>query len=265
MARTILIIQLIVLLNVLAGCGGIDSGQAQLLPAQADKPLSRVEQIKAATEAETDIIEQMAVNRNAYRHGLELLVAHYEKTGNNMKLIWAEKELKALDNIPQYNYIIEANLAGPDLRASTAIAEADELYYQAYALEQKANQLVVIKNEDLLREALDKYNELLRKHPSSDKIGVAAYMAGGIYEYFKDYSIALLYYQRAYQWDAEITYPAEYKAAYILDKKLYRRAESLELYQQAVKKGNLSDSYKEFAGERIKELTKSDERLEENK
>ena len=263
MARVILTIQLIVLLNVLAGCSGIDSGKAQLLP--AGESVSRAEKIKAATAAETDIIEQMAVNRKAYRAGLELLIEHYKKTGNNMKLVWAKKELTALDNIPQYNYIIEANIAGLGLRASTAIAEADELYYQAYALEQKAKRFIIIKDDGLLRQALDKYNQLIRKHPASDKIGYAAYRAAGIYEYFKDYSIALLYYQRAYQWDEDIAYPAQYKAAYILDKRLHRRAEALALYQQAVKKENLSNNHREFAEKRIIELTKSDERLEENK
>jgi len=174
-----------------------------------------------------------------------------------MKLLWAKEELAALDAIPQYKYIIEANVAGPDLKATTSITEADYMYADAVRTEKKAKKLLVYTNKDLLRMALDKYNQLIRKHPASDKIDDAAFKAAGIYEHFKDYSISLLFYQRTYQWDPDTIYPAKYKAAYVLDKHLHRRAEALELYQQAVKEPGLKQVYREFAKERIAELIKS--------
>jgi tetratricopeptide (TPR) repeat protein len=257
MAKTILSVLLIVLLNVLVGCYGVDSGQSQLLP----PPMKAVTVVEAG---EADIIEQMSINRLAYRQYLESLIAHYKKTGNNMKLGWAEDELKKLNKMPQYNYIIEASVAGPDLKASNSITIADYMYDEAYRLEKKAKALILIIDENLLRVALDKYNQLIRKHPSSDKIDDAAYRAGGIFEHFKDYTIALLYYQRTYQWDPDTIHPARFKAAYILDEHLHRRAEALELYQQAVEKEKLSQNCKEFAEERIAELTRmSGESLEE--
>ena len=63
---------------------------------------------------------------------------------------------------------------------------------QRIARRKKARELIIITNEDMLRVALDKYNQLIRKHPPSDKIDDAAYRAAGIYEYFKDYTIAIL-------------------------------------------------------------------------
>jgi len=265
MARTILTVLTIALLNVLVGCHSVDSGEAQLIPARTKQSPGPAVVVKPAKAGESDIIEQVSINRQAYRQGLELLVEHYTKTGNNMKLTWAKKELAALDDMPQYNYIIEASVAGPNLKASTSIPLANYMYQEALRLEKKAGRLVVIKNEDLLRVALEKYNQLIKKHPSSDRIDDAAFKAGGIYEYFKDYSIALLYYKRAYQWDTETIHPAKFKAACILDKHLHRRAEALELYQQAVKKETLGKKYKEFAQKRIIELTKGDETLEEPK
>ena len=253
MARTILTVMLAVLLNVLVGCVGVDSGRGQLVPARTRTSLVRTK------AGETDIVEQVAVNRQAYRQALELLVEHYIKTGNNMKLQWAKKELAALNAMPQYNYIVEASLAGPSLKASTSIPEADDLYYDARELEKKAGPLPILKNENLLRLALNKYNQLIRKHPSSNKIDDAAFRAGGIYEYFKDYTIALLYHQRAYQWDPETIHPARFRAAFILDKRLHRRAEALGVYQQAVRKESKYKKWKEFAEKRIRELTKSDE------
>lgn len=252
-----LTVLLTVLLNVLVGCHGVDSGKSQLLPATM-KDVSVVE------AGEADIIEQMSINRLAYRQYLESLVAHYKKTGNNMKLGWAEDELKRLNKMPQYNYVIEASVAGPNLKAEDSITIADYMYDEALRLEKKAKRLILIKDEDLLRVALDKYNQLIKKHPSSDKIDDAAYRAGGIFEYFKDYTIALLYYQRAYQWDPATIHPARFKAAYILDEYLHRRAEALELYEQAVEKDKLSKSCKEFAEKRIIELIRSGESLEEN-
>jgi len=261
MTKTILTAVLIVLLNVFVGCHSIDSGRAQLLPAGAEKAAVA----KVADAGETDIIEQMAINRRAYRAGIQMLVEHYTDTGNNMKLRWAQKELEAIDAMPQYDYIIEAALAGPNLKAKTAVAEASNLYGQAVQLEKEAKRLVVVKDEPLLRLALNKYNQLIKKYPSSDKIDDAAYRAGTIYEYFKDYSIAVLYYERAHQWDKDTPYPVIFKAAFVLDRKLHRRAEALELYRQAFQRKMMSEKQREFAVKRIAELTKSYEALKESK
>jgi len=256
MAKTVLTAVLVVLLNVLVGCRGVDTGASQLLPPQ----MKAASVVRAVDASEADIIEQMAINRQAYRNGLESLMVHYDKTGNNMKLGWAKGEMKKLDKVPQYNYIIEGIVAGPNLKAGPSIAEAELMYIKALRLEKK-KKFIIFTHEDNLRLALNKYNQLIRRHPSSDRIDDAAYKAGRIYEYFKDYTIALLYYQRTYQWDARTVYPARFKAAYILDRHLRRRAEALKLYQDALKKENLSEERREFVERRIRELTKSDEKL----
>jgi tetratricopeptide (TPR) repeat protein len=258
MAKTILIVLLIVLLNVLVGCYEPDSGRSQFLPT----PLKVVSVVEAS---EADIIEHMAASRLAYRQYLESLVAHYKKTGNNMKLRWAEDELARLNKMPQYNYIIEASITGPDLKAKDTIAAANYLYDEAYRLEKAAKKLIVNIDENLLRVALDKYNQVIKQYPTSDKIDEAAYRAGEIYEHFKDYTIALLYYQRAYQWDNATPNPVRFKAAYILDQRLHRRAEALPLYQQALGNEKLSKKNKKFVEKRIDELTKGGGSLEENK
>lgn len=259
MARTILAVLLIVLSTVLVGCYGVDSGRSQLLPPP-------VKEVPIVDAGEADIIEQMSINRSAYRQYLESLIVHYKKTGNSMKLGWAENELKKLNEMPQYNYVIEASVAGPGLKATDSIAIADYMYDEAYRLEKKSKFLFIV-HEDNLRDALYKYNQLIRKHPSSDKIDDAAYRAASIYEHFMDYTLAVLYYQRTYQWDPYTIYPARFKAAYILDEHLHRRGEALKLYQQAAAKEDLSPDDKEFVEARITALTKSEggEIIEEDK
>ncbi|HUV41336.1 MAG TPA: hypothetical protein VMW23_06095 [Sedimentisphaerales bacterium] len=259
MRRIILTATLIAMLHLFVGCA-VDSGRSQLVvTSQADAAAVA----KLANAGESDIVEHLSINRQAYRQALEALISHYTAAGNDMKLAWAKSELAALDSIQQYNYILQASLAGPDLRADTPIAEANELYNQAFQLEKRAKALIIINDDNLLRRALVKYNQLIKRHPGSDKIDDAAYRAGTIYEYFCDYSIAALYYQRAYQWNNDITYPAVFRAAFILDNRLFRRTEALQLYRIAVKRQAMLESQREFAEKRIQELTRSDESGEE--
>ncbi len=265
MARIVLTAVVIVLLNVLVGCQGFDSGRGQLVPPGTRTSLGSGGAVNIAKARETDFVEQIAVSRQAYQQGLELLVKYYTRTGNNMKFKWAKEELAALDSIPQYKYIVMAETAGANLRASTSIPEADDLYMDALELEKDAGVLIFGKNNDTLRLALDKYDRLIRNYPTSDKIDDAAYKAGVIYEYFQDYSIALLYYERAYQWDPDMTHPAKFRSARILDKRLHRNAEALELYRQAIKTEGKYGKYriwKEYAEGRIKALYKTEEENE---
>lgn len=262
MARVALKTTFIVLAFVLIGCNGPDSGESQLLPVKIKQ--TPVEFL-LINSGESDIVEQMAINRQAYRKGLDSLIAFYKRSGDSMKLAWAQKELKSLNALPQYNYIIEAGVAGPELKATVSIIEADYMYADAFAMEKKARGLVIIVDKDLLRRAMIKYNELIKRHPASDKIDDAAYRIGGICEYFQDYTIALLYYQRAYQWSPDTTTPARFKAAYVLDQFMSRRGEALDIYRQSLAIENLGPNYKEYVELRIQELTKAGRKLKEKK
>ena len=148
MARIALTASLIILVNILVGCDAFqkyDSGKSQLVPAPAEAAVST-----AQISSEVDIVEQVVTNRLAYRQSLDMLVGYYTRTGNNMKLKWAAKELAALNTMPQYKYITEAEVAGPDLKVSTAIPEADAIYRDAANLEKQAGRAIIIKDKDML-------------------------------------------------------------------------------------------------------------------
>ena len=260
MSRFTLTITFIVLAFIFSGCNSIDSGESQLISVKAKQiPVQSL----ITDASQSDIVEQMAINRQAYRKGLESLIAYYKRAGDNMKLSWAKKELKALNRLPQYNYIIEAGVAGADLRAEASIIEADYMYEDALAMEKKARSLILIVDEDLLRRAIAKYNELIRRHPASDKIDDAAFRIGGICEYFQDYTIALVYYKRAYQWDPDTANPARFKAAYVLDRFMARRAEALDLYRKSLAREDLGPNFKDYAQSRVQQLTGADKELED--
>jgi hypothetical protein len=143
MARIVLTAVVIALLNVLVGCQSVDSGRGQRLPSRTRTSLGPTGVVNIDKAGETDFVEQIAVNRQAYRQGLKLLIGYYTKIGNNMKFNWAKDELAALDSIPQYKYIVEAEAAGANLRASSSIPEADDLYEDALQLEKEANVLLI--------------------------------------------------------------------------------------------------------------------------
>lgn len=259
MTRTVITASVAALLITVAGCPPTDPNLARRLPQRTTyaRPAGASDaatQVRSSTE-EIDLVEQLAMHRRAYRQSLVLLVQHYNVVGDNRKQRWAQDELRALDRMPQYRYIIDAEVLPPALQASERIPAADELYLDAMATQREAEPIGILKDEELLRVALDKYNQMIRRYPTSDKIDDAVYRMAGIYEYFRDYEIALLCYQRAYQWDPDTPYPARFMAAQILDRRLHRRDEALKLYQEAVIKEAKFTDWKNLGERRIRELS----------
>ncbi|MBL7188635.1 MAG: hypothetical protein ISS70_20110 [Phycisphaerae bacterium] len=256
MARTVNTVVVIALLSALVGCEGSNPETARLVPTDYTRPLNVA---PPAGTSEVDLAEEMATNRNAYQRSLELLIGYYNRTGNNTKLERATKELQAFQLMPKYYYISEPRLLTGELNATTPIAKADDLYYDALEFEKDAGPLSVLRNKNKLRLALKNYNVIIKEHPTSDKIDDAAYKAGVIMEEFSDYVVALDYYQSAYKSDPETIHPARFRAARILDKQLHRYAEALELYQEAVEVEAIFGKYrqwKDYAEERIRDIQK---------
>ncbi len=261
MAKRYCTIMLVVSLFFFIGCqNGAESGTSRIIATRTGTSPG-VGAVGAAEKGEIDLVEQITVNRDAYRQGLELLVKYYTKVGNNAKLEWAKKELNALNTIPQYRYIVITGTSA-EYKAANSIVDADLLYDEAQALEKQAKLGSIVINKDKLRLALDKYEQLILKYPTSDKIDDAAYESGDISYEFKDYTIALEYYQRVYQWDSETTHPARFKAARILDRQMHRYDEALKLYKEAIEtEGKYSKNleWKNNAEERVKSLEKIDQ------
>jgi len=208
-----------------------------------------------ADAQEIDLVEKMAADRRSYRESLECLAAYYQATGSETKQRWAMRELDNLMVVPQYRYLMPAEIVLSGSGARDSLIEADVLYDEAILIYKEAGGLVVITDESKLRIALGKFNLLIAGYPNSDKADDAAYYAGRIYEHFGDYEIAVVYYQRAFQWSETTPYPARFRAAYVLDQRLHMRAEALTLYQMACEKEARYKANTEFAQRRILRLT----------
>ena len=205
--------------------------------------------------AEIDLVEQMAAHRSDYRAALAELVDYYTTSGDATKLQWARRET---DSLVQYRYLMPAEATQAALAATDSIEEADVLFEKAKQLYWEAKKLVVIVDDDKFRMALRGFNKLITNYPTSDKIDDAAYRAGQIYEHFKDYQIAAVYYQRAFQWDQNTPYPARFKAAYVLDKRLHMRKQALAIYRLSIQTESHYVGNTEFAQKRVMEMTKSE-------
>jgi tetratricopeptide (TPR) repeat protein len=262
MARIACTWALIVLSTAFIGCQGPAPGSSHIIPVSPSQTVASASVIDISDTSEADLVEQVAVNRQAYRQSLQALETYYGRVGNNAKMQWVRRELQSYDTMVKYNYIAGPEIIPPNAKPVASIPAADALYSEAETYERQAGlipglDLAILKDENSLRLALARYNELIKRHPSSDKIDDAAYRAGVIYEYFKDYTAALLYYQTAYEWDPDGVYPARFRAARILDKYLLQKDQALQLYQQAIQTEGRYERYREwreFAERRVREL-----------
>ncbi len=256
MARKLIISAGMICMVFIIGCEAPikDSPQYMVDPEQAANVMS-MGGVPDATEV--DLVEDLVAKRNEYRLSLAQLREYYDSTGNVNNLRWAEHEMKALDRVPPYRYLMVTEIASPTLVAANPIAQANALYKEAETLYREAGGLLIITDEDKLRGALSRYNRIIEKFPTSNKIDDAAYQAGRIYEHFKDWGIAAVCYQRCFQWNEVTLRPARFRAAYVTDQRLHMRKEALPLYQMAVEKESNFTANTEFAKRRILEMTKS--------
>lgn len=239
-----------------SGCDATRTRDAHLINAPQVAP-AEGSTFLAPDAGEVDFVENMAASREAYRQALDSLLKYYQSVGNATKAQWARTELRTFDQMVRYQYIQPAEWTPKDLKAESAIPEADALYKKAIALYRESGGMIIVANRSKLQEALGFFNQLIQQYPSSDKIDDAAYRAGRIYEYLKNYELAAVYYQRAFQWNEATSYPARFRAAYVLDQRLKMRREALLLYREALVKEARFVENMEYAQARVAALSKS--------
>lgn len=250
MTRIVLIVSSVALIAVLSGCGNVEKY------ANYNTPITPEAQSGPALTSERDILEQLALNRQAYIESLQQLMNYYTTAGNEANLKLAKREYANAMASPQYTYVVEAQVSGAELRAVASIPAADALYADAVDTEKRAYIGPVVVDEKMLRLAMNKFTQVIRQYPTSNKIAEAAFRLGNAHKHFKEYAIAALYYERAAQWDQNIKSPARYKAAHLNDYFLHDRQKALMLYQDALSANERCDQ--KTVQERILILSKKE-------
>jgi tetratricopeptide (TPR) repeat protein len=223
------------------------------------------EQITPSAQTEIALAETVSQKRMEYRVELEKLKSYYEQSGNQLKIGWVNRELKFIDDAPRYRYILQAEVAGSDLRAKDIVPKADAIYYKAVKRYETAcifplPGTPILTGKTLisrrrLQIALNWFNEVITEYPTSDKIDDCAWYAARIHEFFEDYSIAVLYYKRAFQWDPATPYPARYCAAKLLDYKLMEKDQAVQLYRESLDREEAYHNNNAAIEKRIQQLT----------
>ena len=263
MFKTLTVFAILGLAVLFSGCAEQQYDDSRFLADPAEVEVIARSGYVVPGAAEVDFVEAMAASRIEYTKRLQDLLEHYTVTGDATKQRWAQRELDLLMGLTKYRYLMPGQIADANLTASVEIPQADELYAEAQKLFKDAGGLIVLTDHDKYRQALSKFNLVISAYPASDKIDDAAYYAGLIYEYFGDSQIAAVYFQRTFQWDNATPYPARFKAAYTMDRKLHMRQEALALYQLSYQYESQYTSYNEYAQQRILSMTKPVKKVED--
>ena len=103
--------------------------------------------------------------------------------------------------------------------------------------------------------AVEKFEEIIREYPESDKVDDAAFELASIYEgyYFKDYEAAVHYYVKCYETNLDTDKPARYLAGRIYDIYLKDYVAATHNYELALEKCVVPE-YRKIAKTRIKEF-----------
>jgi len=209
--------------------------------------------------AEVGLVEQMASHRASYERALRILGEFYDQQGNHLKAGWVEEELEFLSSGPLRQYLVVAEVAGPNLRATRTIPEADVLFEEGLLLKKSGRGLIpgLLPDKRKLFLAIDKFNELITTYSDSDRIGEAAFEIAEIYRlYLKDFSRALQYYQRVRQWDPETARPVSFTIAKIYDEELHNLIKAVHYYEEAITLDVPIEANVSYAKKRIEQINK---------
>ena len=178
-----------------------------------------------------ELVQKLLTVRKDYQKTLEQLRVHYYQSNDMERMRWAEEELKQYHRIPKHAFILDLDVPPPNLNGNSNITEANKLFTWAMQYKDKGFGTDYMDNQ---RRAELLFQEILTKHPQSDKISDVAFMLGDIYESkaYRMHYRAVEYYQRCYQWNTKTTHEARIRAARIYDKQLHNRNKAIELYRE---------------------------------
>lgn len=217
--------------------------------------------ISVTDAQEVDLVERLVTHRLAYRRTLASLRVYYERHGYAHKESWAAHELKGLNTVNMFRYLMDAEIPSEQLRPQASVPEADALYEKGLKLmNQGGHGVPALYRQDKMVQAAKVFRSLIEAYPQSDKIDDAAFMCGEIHkEYLPGQErIAVRWYERAWTWDPETPHSARFQAAVVYDYRLHDRDRALELYQAVLRDEARDRSNVRFATRRIHELTTGD-------
>ncbi len=204
------------------------------------------------------LAEYVVDARNQYLQAVENLGKFYADKGYALKQKLVVNMQKRFDPVRTYMYFLSAEIPGAEIGPTEVVPEADRMFEQALKLFHEGKGIAgpFTTNYNKERKALMIFRDLLTQYPRSTKVALSAYYIGDIYkEYFDEDIRSIYWYQRAWEWDPNVTEPARFQAATIYDIRLHNHAKAVELYRDALKYDPPRLGNRDYAERRIKELT----------
>jgi TolA-binding protein len=167
---------------------------------------------------------------------------------------WVEEELKTYHLMTKPSYRLDiADVPPATLEAKANIKEANNLYTEAMKYKDRGSGTDYLLNQKRAEILLQ---EILQKHPTSDKIADVAYQLGELYEgrAFKQADRAAAYFERSFQWRKGTHNDALMRAATIYDRTLNDRTKAIEAYREQIHHDTDPGRLKE-AEKRLADLT----------
>src|SRR6185436_10066335 len=116
--------------------------------------------IPVSDRTEVDLVEKTVFHRAMYARHLRILAQFYSEHGYEEKANWARNELRDMQHVKPYGYILDAETPVATLKPLESVAAADRLYEEGLALMKKGGHGVpVFYNQDTMKLALAKFKE----------------------------------------------------------------------------------------------------------
>lgn len=208
-----------------------------------------------ASEDEERLVAATAKARKEYLDSLRQVVAFYEQLGLAEKAAVARAELEAAERNDRIRPRTAAGAAPGEAAppiAFESIEEADRLYAEAETYRRSPN---LFRRKEYLRKALELYEKVILKHPTSDKVDDCAYRIGEIYgsPFFASYEKAIRYYEKCVTWNPDTDFDARYRAAELAERRLSDVPLAIHWYRLAAERDPVPENRK-AAADRLRRL-----------
>ncbi len=182
------------------------------------------------SSADHQLVERLLAARKEYQESLESLRAHYITAGDIERARWAEDELLQYHRMGRFAFNLSLDVPPPNLQPLYNIPEANDLMRRAIGYKDKGWGTDYIDNQRRTEVLLQ---QLLTKHPQSNKIDEAAFMLGDLYESraFRQSNRAAVYYERCFQWNPKTHHDARQRAARLYER-LGERNKAYDIYKE---------------------------------
>jgi Tetratricopeptide repeat len=200
------------------------------------------------------LCERVLAARKEYQDSLEALRTHYVSTNKIEHARWAEDELLQFHRMNKQAYNLALDVGPPNLQALYNIPEANELVRRALTYKDKGWGTDYTDNQ---RRAELLLQQVLTKHPQSDKISDAAYYLGDLYESraYRHLERAALYFERCFNWNPKTHFDARLRAAQLYER-LGETSKATEIYTE-IPNRETDQKRIDYAQKKIAELNRN--------